>query len=309
MLLESNEIGKLGEIATLLEVSAYPKPGNVHRTQDFEDMKYEDFLISSVCIGQPLRNVTEKTFHYYPNLIDQINVGEDILECVEHTNRLVKTNTNLGIALLLIPLAASVATITSDESINVLPGKLDLILKYSQPDDAIAFVKAIVLSNAGGMDKKTDKYDVNNDNTINDIIQNNINLFNLLEMSSKYDKLSYELTHKLPVLTKIGFSTYTDLTNQYTKNDATLELYLRILSTTPDTLISRKYGEKIAKNVSDKAKSILKDTDIATEERKDSLIEFDNYLRSNKYNPGTTADFTAASIFISLIQYYSTKNL
>lgn len=309
MLLESNEIGKLGEIATLLEVSAYPKPGNVHRTQDFEDMKYEDFLISSVCIGQPLRNVTEKTFHYYPNLIDQINVGEDILGCVEHTNRLVKTNTNLGIALLLIPLAASVATITSDESINVLPGKLDLILKYSQPDDAIAFVKAIVLSNAGGMDKKTDKYDVNNDNTINDIIQNNINLFNLLEMSSKYDKLSYELTHKLPVLTKIGFSTYTDLTNQYTKNDATLELYLRILSTTPDTLISRKYGEKIAKNVSDKAKSILKDTDIATEERKDSLIEFDNYLRSNKYNPGTTADFTAASIFISLIQYYSTKNL
>ena len=309
MLLENSEISKLGEIAALLEVSGYPKPGNVHRTQNFDDMKYEDFLISSTCLGQHLENVADKTSHYYPNLIDEIKLGEDILGCIESTNKLVKTNTNLGITLLLVPLTAAVTTISNEESMTVLPSKLDLILKYSRPDDAIAFVKAIILSKAGGMDKNLEKYDVNNKNTINEIIENNINLYKLLEMSSKYDMLSYELTHKLPLLTKIGYSTYTDLATQYSKNDATLELYLRILSTTPDTLISRKYGQNIAEEVSEKAKIILDETDIATDERMDSLIEFDNYLRDNKYNPGTTADFTAASIFISLIQYYSQEGL
>ena len=31
----------------------------------------------------------------------------------------------------------------------------------------------------------------------------------------------------------------------------------------------------------------------------DKVNEFDNYLYENGYNPGTTADLTAASIFVS----------
>ena len=41
-------IGKIAQIASVLEVSGHPKPGNVHRTQDFDDMVFEDFLISGV---------------------------------------------------------------------------------------------------------------------------------------------------------------------------------------------------------------------------------------------------------------------
>ena len=32
------------------------------------------------------------------------------------------------------------------------------------------------------------------------------------------------------------------------------------------------------------------------------LNEFDNYLYENKLNPGTTADLTAASIFVSYLE-------
>ena len=45
MNLTSSEIGRLGEIATLYEVAGYPKPGNVHRTQNFKNMYFEDFLV------------------------------------------------------------------------------------------------------------------------------------------------------------------------------------------------------------------------------------------------------------------------
>ena len=34
----------------------------------------------------------------------------------------------------------------------------------------------------------------------------------------------------------------------------------------------------------------------------DKLKEFDDYLFKNKYNPGTTADLTAASIFVSYLK-------
>ena len=41
---EADFIAGSAELAMLLEVSATPKPGNIDRTHDFEDMTYEHFL-------------------------------------------------------------------------------------------------------------------------------------------------------------------------------------------------------------------------------------------------------------------------
>ena len=46
-----NEIAKIAQIASALEVSGYPKPGNVHRTRDYDDMVFEDFVISGINLG------------------------------------------------------------------------------------------------------------------------------------------------------------------------------------------------------------------------------------------------------------------
>ncbi|MCC7562823.1 MAG: triphosphoribosyl-dephospho-CoA synthase [Methanobrevibacter arboriphilus] len=38
-------IAQIAQISSVLEVSGYPKPGNVHRTRDFHDMVFEDFIV------------------------------------------------------------------------------------------------------------------------------------------------------------------------------------------------------------------------------------------------------------------------
>ena len=80
-------------------------------------------------------------------------------------------------------------------------------------------------------------------------------------------------------------------------NDACLLTFLTILSQVPDTLISRKYGSDEALKISMMTRDLLnlKDESDFMEKGK----EFDDYLYNNKYNPGTTADLTAASIFVS----------
>src|SRR5688572_23104506 len=80
-------------LACLLEVTA-PKPGNVHRGADFDDLTFADFLVSGVTIGPVLAQAIE------------IGVGPAILAAVQATRRLIDTNSNLGMVLLLGPLAA-----------------------------------------------------------------------------------------------------------------------------------------------------------------------------------------------------------
>ncbi|MBE6493043.1 MAG: ATP--dephospho-CoA triphosphoribosyl transferase CitG [Methanosphaera stadtmanae] len=304
MNLTSSEIGKLGEIATLYEVAAYPKPGNVHRTHDFENMSFEDFLVSSVVIKDNLQHVAEKTFKCYPNLLNEVNLGENILNCVKDTNNLVNTNTNLGISMLLIPIASAVATLVNHDSINSLADNLDILIKNTQVNDAIALTNSIKISHAGGMQNKPSKYDINDSDTIDEIIENKITMYDLLKISEKYDKISYDLVNKLPVITKIGYPEYINVINDFSRNDATIQTYLTILANVPDTLISRKYGEEISNNISKMAKEILDNTDIGTKNRLDALNKFDSYLHNKKYNPGTTADFTAASLFVGLLDKY-----
>jgi triphosphoribosyl-dephospho-CoA synthetase len=54
-------------LACLLEVTA-PKPGNVHRGADFDDLTFADFLVSGVTIGPILATAA------------QIRVGQAILK-------------------------------------------------------------------------------------------------------------------------------------------------------------------------------------------------------------------------------------
>ena len=309
MMLNSRNIAQLGEMAALLEVSAYPKPGNVHRTQNFEDMTYEDFLISASVLRENLEIVAYNASKYYPNLLNKIFLGDAILRSVKSTNKLVNTNTNLGISMLMIPISAGCGALENADNIYHLPKIVDIIMKNTQADDSIALVKAITLSKAGGMDNNTSKYDVKNSNTLDEIIENNVNLYELLEISAKYDAISYELVNGLPIISEYGFPLFTKLDGEYSRNDVTLELFLTLLANVPDTLITRKYGKEIAENVSKRAKNILKETEISTDERLKQITDFDTFLRSKGYNPGTTADFTAASLFVGLVDKYSNKGL
>src|SRR5947209_1004923 len=87
-------LGQLAQTACLWEVTAR-KPGNVHRFADFDDASYVDFLMSAAAL------------HEVMTCAPLLGVGRTVRDAVRDTQRVVRSNTNLGIILLLAPLAAA----------------------------------------------------------------------------------------------------------------------------------------------------------------------------------------------------------
>lgn len=292
--MDPKKIGQIAQIASVLEVSGYPKPGNVHRTRDFHDMVFEDFLISGIVIGDSIEKVANSAIL---NNLSKIEVGKYILEGVKETNKWIANNTNLGIIMLLTPIAASAAI---SDDFKTLRENIYRIIKATTVNDAINLYEAINIADAGGMGNQ-DKFDVNDSNAINELIKNNQNIFDVLEISASWDNLAYELVNKMPISFNIGCSTFYKLNKSNSLNNSTILTFLTILSEIPDTLISRKYGNKRAEKVSNLAKDLLKYKNEDSIFNK-KLNQFDDYLFKNKLNPGTTADLTAASIMLSYLK-------
>ncbi len=115
--------GGLAQVACLLEATAR-KPGNVHRFCDFAELHYLDFLLSATAIAGPLDQAVER------------GVGATVLSAVKATRQVVSTNTNLGIILLLAPLAAVPSTVD-------LAGGVEQVLTGTTDDDARLVYEAI----------------------------------------------------------------------------------------------------------------------------------------------------------------------
>ena len=75
--MEAKEIANLAQIASVLEVSGWPKPGNVHRTRNYDDMVFQDFVISGVVIGDTMEEVASQAF--FRQLMKPINGLKPIL--------------------------------------------------------------------------------------------------------------------------------------------------------------------------------------------------------------------------------------
>ena len=90
----------------MLEASA-EKPGNITPSHDFHDTSYEDMLRSALALGPELARAGDR------------GVGATVLAVVQASRRVAPANTNLGIALLLAPLAK--AALSLDPPILAAP--------------------------------------------------------------------------------------------------------------------------------------------------------------------------------------------
>src|SRR3954462_15282932 len=86
------EVAGAAQLACVLEVSA-DKPGNITPRHDFGDTTYEDMLRSAIAVRPELWRGGGR------------GVGGTVRSAVRATRRVAAANTNLGIALLLAPLA------------------------------------------------------------------------------------------------------------------------------------------------------------------------------------------------------------
>ncbi len=276
--MEPDLISKIAQMASILEVSGHPKPGNVHRTQDFEDMVFEDFLISGIAIGNTMKKAAGRGLRYTDeDELHKIGLGELIREAVVETN------------------AGSIS------HFNGLRDKIHELMLATTPQDAVNLYEAINIADAGGMGERED-LDVGSEKAKEELLEKGINMFDVLEISSSWDALAYELTHKMPVSFEVGYPTFKDLKNTHGINKATVQTFLTILSKKPDTLISRKYDASVSEQVKADAKIILDKGGILTEEGRSKLLKFDQDLMNKNYNPGTTADLTASSLMIGLLE-------
>src|SRR5689334_14168508 len=122
-------VAAAAQLACLFEVSAF-KPGNITPRHDFADTSYEDMLRSAIALGPELGRAGER------------GVGDTVLAAVRATRRVAGSNTNLGIALLLAPIARAALV---GASVAQVLGDLTL-------DDAEAAYAAIREARPGGLD-------------------------------------------------------------------------------------------------------------------------------------------------------------
>jgi triphosphoribosyl-dephospho-CoA synthase len=276
--LTPEEITRLVQSACLLEVSA-PKPGNVSRQHDFDDVRFEDFLLSAVAIGPAFAGAGEKS------------VGAMILSAVERTRGVVRRNTNLGIILLLAPLARAAAQEGGD-----LRSRLAAVLSAMTVGDAGDAYSAIRLAAPGGLGR-ADSQDVRDEPSLP--------LKQVMALAAERDTIAreyatdYDVTFGLavPALRKAR-------AGKCAWPDAVLDAYLRTLAEVPDSLIARKAGPGAARSVSHRAGQVLAEGGVSSLDRTRAVEAFDRELRGpgNRMNPGTTADVVAAALFVALAE-------
>jgi len=259
--------GGLAQIACLLELTAR-KPGNVHRSADFEgDAHYLDFALSAGAIAGPLDRARS------------IGVGRSVLEAVEATRRVVATNTNLGIVLLLAPLAAV------PEGTALGPGVAEVLARTTVEDAALVY-RAIRLARPGGLGSVADQ-DVTAEPTIP--------LVEAMRLAAGRDLVARQYAGgyadvfglALPALAE-GIAAGRGI------ESAIVGAYLATLAAGPDTLIARKRGRAVAEEASRRASEAI---------RSGELDGFDAWLRGDGHarNPGATADLIAAALFAALV--------
>jgi triphosphoribosyl-dephospho-CoA synthase len=279
--LEPDRIAWAVHIACLFEVCA-DKPGNVTWGKDFWDTRFVDFMASAVAVGPALRDARD------------VSVGETILRAVRDNRQLVNTNTNLGMVLLLAPLAKA-AGIGHPQGLRA---GVSRVLAALTVDDARLAFEAIRLAAPGGLGD-ADSYDVRKAMDVD------ITLLEAMRIAQDRDAVAREYVTDFQVTFELGYTTLCRLWEQgYRFADSVVQTALTILAQVPDTLITRKKGMAMAEQVSRKADRVLQAGGVFTEEGREALRKFDVSVRDERHhlNPGTTADLTAATLFVFLTE-------
>ena len=98
-------------LASMLEISGYPKPGNVHRTKDFKDTRFEHFLASIAAIQPNFREFCNKIYKNSLNIDEDysfLNLGLFFKGAAKEMMKWQKGgNVLLGHILILAPLVAA----------------------------------------------------------------------------------------------------------------------------------------------------------------------------------------------------------
>src|SRR5512133_249097 len=265
-----NGVAGAAQLACVLAVSA-EKPGNITPRHDFDDTTYEDMLRSAIAVGPELARAGER------------GVGDTVLAVVQASRGAARANTNLGIALLLAPLARAAL------GGGPLRKRLGATLRALDVADARAAYAAIRLAGPGGLHEPVE-HDVRSEPSVG--------LRDAMASAASRDSIASEYVSDFALTFETAIPALVAARGDgLAEREAIVEVHLRLLAATPDTLIARKRGADAAARVSAGAGDVLRAGGVRTVAGRRALRSFDAALREdgNALNPGTTADLVTAT--------------
>lgn len=261
--------GSCVTLACLWEAMA-PKPGNVHRGADFEDLSFADFATSAAIVG-PILDRTST-----------LGVGHTVRAAVEATRAAVGTNTNLGMLLLLTPLSAV------EQGVPLQEGIAGVLARLTSADTRDVYA-AIGVAQAGGLGKvsEADVHDAPPD----------IPLVEAMQLAAERDLIARQYTNDFQQVFLMADKIAAAIEIGQSVSESIVRGFMEMLAECPDSLIQRKCGATTAQDISLRAAKVLSSSNY-----REDMADFDFYLRSDGHrrNPGTTADFVAAGLFVLL---------
>jgi triphosphoribosyl-dephospho-CoA synthase len=269
--------------AGILEASA-AKPGNVHPGAAFADLSHADLVAAAVASAPAIEQAP------------QAPLGRTIRAAVAASREVTPSNANLGIMLLVAPLAAA------DDGGPLDPAAVARVLAGLMPADAADVWEAIGLAAAGGLGAAV-KFDVRGPPPVD--------LLAAMREARDRDQIArlwaggYEPLFAGPVADlRAELAETTPAAGRVVArapgpdfDSAIVRTFLLQLARAPDSLIARRHGAATAADVSRRAAEVL----AAGAGWRAGAAELDRFLRSpRRLNPGTTADLVAAALYVVL---------
>jgi triphosphoribosyl-dephospho-CoA synthase len=306
----------LGQLSLLLEASS-PKPGNVNRTACFSDMDYRNFLASASLLSNGLYQCANRGRAIASGELEpsQVKLGELIYLCVKDSlTGLNERNTILGSILLYVPLTVAIAASLIEKptfSLEKIRRYLEIIISNTTTEDSTNLYKAFQLTHPGGRKIKDapewsdlhSRYDFDNPNAVVNLIEDNVTLTNLFDMSSQVDEISEEWSSRFQLTLEEVYPYLSKITTSLDDiEEGIVRTFVWLLALRPDGLIIKKAGRDRALEIQKLASSVMNNwsEDQGPEEL---IVNLDHSLREeeNLLNPGTTADIVSVATFCRLI--------
>jgi len=197
-------------MAILFEVSA-DKPGNVNLIVGFEGTRYEHFLASAVAAAPSFEWAAERglAFSRGEIHINDVGLGRIIKDCVANINAWQQGgNTLLGTVILLLPIAVAAGVTPTKEGyifeIPKLRKNLKLVVGSTTPEDAVKVFEAIKIANPSGLGKAPE-LDIDDPESVNRIVKENISLYQVFRIASSYDNVCYEWVNDYPITFNVAY--------------------------------------------------------------------------------------------------------
>ncbi|MFB6109097.1 MAG: triphosphoribosyl-dephospho-CoA synthase [Haloplanus sp.] len=263
------------ELALTLEVASTPKPGNVDRHRDHDDLRFEHFLAGAVGARRGLELAAEGA-----------PVGEAFERAVRGMSQQSGGNTQFGCLLLLVPLVCAAAGgECSSRGVRA-------VVESTTVDDAAAFYRAFEYVDVavGDPPADADALDVRRGaDAVPTLRERGLTLHDVMETAADRDGNAREWTTGFERTFATAEAVRAD---DGPVTDRLARAFLDALADRPDTLVATEHGADVAREASRRAEAVRGDPD-AVEELAEAFV-------AEGINPGTTADLVAAAAFVAL---------